>query len=205
MAGPEQLERDLAAVGVDPARLRDVLDFGCGCGRLLAGWVMRGLTFRLQGCDYNLQFVAWCNANIPGVLVRQNRLAEPIPYDAGSFDLVYLLSVFTHLTLTEQHRLIAEFHRVLRPKGHLYITFHGEHFYPTMFSQVRDGEATFNREGFLIGNAEREGTNDCWTLHRVDHLVGLCEGFKLQKHFRSIDRGPTDVAAWQDSVILQKT
>lgn len=203
LSGPRQMLIDLRAAGIDPDKFTDVLDFGCGCGRFLAGWAMMRVPWRSHGCDYNPLLVAWCNNNIPGVIVHENRIGDILPYDSNSLDLVYLLSVFTHLTIPEQERLISEFHRVLRPRGYVYVTFHGEHFYPRMFSQVENGEQLFSETGFLIGKDTEEGTNDCWTLHSPAALAKLFRGFTPVKHFKSIDRGPTDIASWQDSMILQ--
>ncbi len=203
ISGPRQMLLDLRAAGVNPAEIRSVLDFGCGCGRLLAGWVMEGSPWHLAGCDYNPSLVEWCNNNIPGVLVRENLLGEILPYDTDSCDLAYLLSVFTHLTMPEQKRLVSEFRRIVRPGGYVYVTFHGEHFYPRMFAQVKNGEQIFRATGFLVGWDTAEGTNDCWALHSPEALTRLFKGFKPLKHFKSSERGPTHVAAWQDSMIFQ--
>lgn len=203
ISGPAQMLKDLAEAGLDSTKLVDVLDFGCGCGRFLAGWVMNGPKMRLQGCDYNSELVDWCSGHIPGVNVRINRLGQNLPFENSSFDFVYLLSVFTHLSVGEQKLLVAEFQRVLRPGGCIYVTFHGEYFYPTMFPQIKGGEDVFRRDGFLIHNQSLEGRNDCWTLHSPGHLSALFRGFVALKHFRSLERGPTDVAAWQDSMIFQ--
>ena len=202
--GPTQMLADLSAAGIDCTKLLDTLDFGCGCGRFLAGWVMRGSPMRLRGCDYNPVLVEWCRNHIPGVIVKVNRLGEKIPFETGSLDFVYLLSVFTHLTVAEQERLIGEFRRVLRPGGYVYVTFHGEYFLPEVLPRVEGGEEIFRRDGFLIQYENLEGQNDCWTLHSPDFLNALFEGFVPLKHFRSLDRGPTDVGAWQDSMIFER-
>jgi SAM-dependent methyltransferase len=201
--GPAQMLADLRDAGIDPSKLVDVLDFGCGCGRFLAGWVMRGARMQLRGCDYNPALVQWCNEYIPGVDARVNTLGEKIPFPDSSFDLIYLLSVFTHLTVAEQERLVAEFRRILRPGGYVYVTFHGDYFHPTMFPRVEGAEEIFRGEGFLIAHQDMEGQNDCWTLHSPQYLSALFRGFIPLKHFRSLDRGPTDIAAWQDSLIFQ--
>jgi SAM-dependent methyltransferase len=203
LGGPRQLLIDLAAAGIDLTQIRDTLDFGCGCGRFLAGWLLLRTQMRLYGCDYNPELVRWCNANLPTVSVRENRLGQRLPFDTDSFDLVYLISVFTHLTLLEQRRLVREFQRVVRPGGYVYVTFHGEPFYQQLFALVENGEEQFRKNGFLIGGDEQEGTNDCWTLHSPEHLISLFDGFTPLKHFRASDRGATDVGSRQDSMIFQ--
>lgn len=203
LAGPGQLLNDLTAAGIEISAIKDALDFGCGCGRFLAGWLIRGASFRPHGCDYNPLLVRWCNENLPGVEVKQNSLGEPLPFETDSFNLVYLLSVFTHLDVPEQKRLVGEFRRVLRPGGCLYLTFHGEHFHPTIFEANPHAEAALRRDGFAIGASERQGQNDCWTLHTIAKLAAICDGFTLLKHVKSSERGPTDIAAWQDSAIFR--
>jgi SAM-dependent methyltransferase len=203
MNGPAQMLADLTEAGIDHGKLIDTLDFGCGCGRFLAGWVMRGSPMRLRGCDYNPVLVQWCSENIPGVQMKVNHIGQPVPFAAGSLDFVYLLSVFTHLTVAEQKRLVADFRRLLRPGGYVYVTFHGEYFHPEILPRVEGGAEIFKRDGFLIQYENLEGQNDCWTLHSPGYLSAVFDGFRPVKHFRSLDRGPTDIAAWQDSMIFQ--
>ena len=202
-SGPTQMLQDLRDAGIEPSKLVDVLDFGCGCGRLLAGWILLGVPMRLQGCDQNPALVSWCNDHIPGVIVQQNQIGKPLPFSSRSFDYIYLTSVFTHLTIAEQTRLVDEFRRILRRGGYVYVSFHGEHYYPTMFSRIPNGQTIFERDGFLIHEQHHEGGNDYWTLHSPQRLLAIFTGFSPLKHFRSTERGPTDVAAWQDSMILR--
>lgn len=203
ISGPKQMLKDLAIAGIDVSQIADVLDFGCGCGRFLAGWLVIQTHMRLYGCDYNPELVRWCNANLPGVSVRENQLSRPLPYPPGSFDLIYLISVMTHLTLREQQQLVSEFRRVVRPGGYVYVTFHGEPFYEQLFARVENGEEQFRKTGFLIGAEEKEGANDCWTLQSPENVIDLFQGFTLIRHFRASERGPTDVGSWQDSMIFQ--
>lgn len=201
--GAKQMLQDLTIAGIDRVRIVDLLDFGCGCGRFLAGWLALQTPIRLYGCDYNPELVRWCNTNLPGVSVEENQLGKPLPYPPNSFDLVYLVSVMTHLTLREQQQLVSEFRRIVRPGGYVYVTFHGEPFYERLFALVENGEEQFRRTGFLIGADDEEGTNECWTLQSPENVIGLFQGFTLIKHFRASERGPTDVGSWQDSMIFQ--
>lgn len=203
ISGPKQMLEDLAVAGIDCTQIVDILDFGCGCGRFLAGWLVLQTPMRLYGCDYNPELVRWCNAKLPGVSVEENQLGKALPYAPHSFDLVYLISVMTHLTLREQQQLVSEFRRVVRPGGYVYVTFHGESFYEQLIARVENGEEQFRKTGFLIGGDEEEGTNECWTLQSPENVIGLFEGFTLVKHFRASERGPTDVGSWQDSMIFQ--
>jgi SAM-dependent methyltransferase len=57
-----------------------------------------------------------------------NRLDPPLPYPDERFDLVYALSVFTHLTESQQRSWSAELHRVTRTCGYVLFTTHGPSF-----------------------------------------------------------------------------
>jgi SAM-dependent methyltransferase len=147
--------------GLDTTALGDVLDFGCGSGRVLRHW-HRSDGLRLQGSDYNPRLIAWCKRNYPFADFRINELNGPAPYPDESFDLIYAWSVFTHLTEELGDYWVAELARVLRPHGVLYATFHGE-FYASWLSHIeldsfRDGNVVVHR-------GHGSGTNKCAAFH----------------------------------------
>ena len=43
--------------------MSSILDFGCGCGRVVRWW--RDLPPDVHGSDFNSTLVAWCRANLP--------------------------------------------------------------------------------------------------------------------------------------------
>ena len=101
-----------------------VLDFGCGAGRTLRHLLDTGA--ELHGCDVHGPSVAWLAEHLsPPVHAQRNADRPPLPYADGSFDLVYALSVFTHLADTWEEWL-AELRRVLAPGGVLVATFLNE-------------------------------------------------------------------------------
>jgi SAM-dependent methyltransferase len=105
-----------------------VLDYGCGCGRLsrhLDG-DERFVTF---GCDLNPDHVAWCQQHLRGVRTVLNRPGTALPFPGGFFDLVYGLSVVTHLSEEVALGVVADIARVLRPGGVAILTVHG---YPAL-------------------------------------------------------------------------
>ena len=90
-----------------------VLDFGCGCGRVTRYW--SGFAGSVAGSDIDGPAVAWCRSNLAFARFEQNRLEPPLAFERESFDLVYALSVFTHLTGELQLAWRDELRRVLRP------------------------------------------------------------------------------------------
>lgn len=102
----------------------NVLDWGVGCGRL-ARHFPDAAGGNLSGCDIDRDNVAWCRDHLRGRFVASS-LQPPLPFGNGEFDVVYGISVFTHLRESLQDRWLDELRRVLRPGGIVLTTVHGE-------------------------------------------------------------------------------
>jgi SAM-dependent methyltransferase len=102
-----------------------ILDFGCGCGRLLRFSDRGDGTWRAVGTDVNRAHVEWCRQALPGVVVRENDVHPPLPFSDRSFDCVYSVSIFTHLSDRNARAWLRDLARVLRPGGVLIVTTHG--------------------------------------------------------------------------------
>lgn len=114
-----------SAQGNEMDELEAMLDFGCGCGRVARHWA--GLRApEVHGCDSNPELVGWCRDNLPFMRCVRNELNPPLPYEGSRFDLVYAISVFTHLPIALQCAWVRELSRILRPGGLLLLTFHGD-------------------------------------------------------------------------------
>jgi SAM-dependent methyltransferase len=102
-----------------------VLDFGCGAGRTLRQWLPEAERARFTGCDIDVESVRWLQEHLsPPFTVLANDPEPPLALSAGSFDLIYALSVFTHLT-GSWSRWLLELHRLLDDGGLLLATFMG--------------------------------------------------------------------------------
>jgi len=100
----------------------DVLDWGCGPGRVAVHLPYPGL----RGCDPDPAGVEWCNANITEGRFKVSGLYPPLPYEDESFDAVIAVSVMTHLKREVQRLWLRELARILRPGGVFAATLHGE-------------------------------------------------------------------------------
>lgn len=102
-----------------------ILDFGCGAGRTLRHFLDEATVAELHGCEIDAPSVDWLEANLsPPLHVFRNEEAPPLPLEAGSFDLIWAISVFTHLT-DHWAGWLLELHRLLRDGGLLIATIHG--------------------------------------------------------------------------------
>jgi SAM-dependent methyltransferase len=100
-----------------------VLDFGCGAGRTLRQFLGEAAVADVWGCDIDAASVAWLAEHLsPPLDVSRNDTTPPLDLPSDSFDLVWAVSVFTHLSVGWADWLL-ELRRVLRPGGLLIASF----------------------------------------------------------------------------------
>ena len=160
--GAEWIRETLADNGAPIEAAGALLDFGSGCGRVMRNW--KDLPGTLHGCDYNPHLVAWCAANLPFARFEENGLEPPLPYPDESFDLVYSISIFTHLDAPLQVPWIRELARVVRPGGLLLITVSGEERLRPLPIWDRVHEP-FEAGELVVDKPDRAGTNACAVYH----------------------------------------
>lgn len=102
--------------------LEVVVDWGVGCGRIARYFASR--VDKFIGLDIDTDNIEWCKSNLPGSYIRNN-LMPPLQLESASVDLLYGISVFTHLTHEAAVAWRDEIARVLRPGGICIITVHG--------------------------------------------------------------------------------
>jgi SAM-dependent methyltransferase len=101
---------------------RRLLDFGCGAGRTLRHFLDEADTAEIWGCDIDDEAIDWLQHNLcPPLHVLRNEAAPGLPFEDGHFDLVWALSVFTHL-VDSWAAWMLELHRVLADDGILIAT-----------------------------------------------------------------------------------
>jgi SAM-dependent methyltransferase len=106
---------------------RRLLDFGCGAGRTLRHFLDEAGSAEIWGCDIDAESVDWLDRNLSPPLHALRNEAEPgLPFEDGHFDLVWALSVFTHL-VDSWAAWMLELHRVLADDGILIATSIGPH------------------------------------------------------------------------------
>jgi len=136
LAVGRQCAQDIVAglklIGRAPESFESVLDFGCGCGRVLR-WLKPELTSaRVFGTDIDRQALAWCSKNLPGIAWSANAGLPPTGFAAQSFDLVYAISVFSHLDEDFQFYWLNELRRITKPGGIVLLSIHGSFYLDTL-------------------------------------------------------------------------
>jgi SAM-dependent methyltransferase len=116
----------LSLLGRDMASFETILDFGCGCGRMLLWLEEVGAKADLHGVDIDERAIRWVGENIPYVTAKVNQPLPPLDYPDGFFDLVFNHSVFTHIDEQYQDLWLSELRRVTKPGATLLLSVHGE-------------------------------------------------------------------------------
>ena len=118
-----RLWKDLAAKFGRPLNAGShVLDFGCGWGRVFRFFMRDVPRANLYGLDCMPFAIDLCEKTNPW---GQFRLISPLPpcdLPSNTFDLVYLYSVFSHLSEQAEDLWLTEFNRIMRPGGVLIAT-----------------------------------------------------------------------------------
>lgn len=103
-----------------------VLDFGCGHGRTLKHFLAEAERAEIWGVDIHPPAIAELRQTLcPPLHVAESPYLPTLPgFADGSFDLIWAISVFTHLTDNSLPWLL-ELHRLLKPDGLLIATYMG--------------------------------------------------------------------------------
>jgi SAM-dependent methyltransferase len=188
-----ELIRDLLRENGTPVDDLDaILDWGCGCGRVLRHWSGLSQT-RVLGCDINPKMVGWCRDNLTFAEVAVTRLTPPLPYPDASLDLMYAFSVFTHLSEELQREWMCECLRVLKPGGFLLMSTMGEYYLSRQRLSQAEQE-TFRRGELVVLYERSAGTSLCSAYHPPDYVHRqLATDFELAAFRPAADEGPHDI------------
>ncbi len=123
-----------------------ILDWGCGCGRVIKEMMKFTPPNRLFGCDIDSEAISWSQKNINGPAFSCVNSYPPTPYRSGTFDVVYGMSVMTHLDEKTQLLWLEELARITRSEAILALSIVGEGLRRTNMPPFLAAE--FQRRGF---------------------------------------------------------
>jgi len=190
----------IESYGIDLAKDSRILDFGCGCGRVIS-WLIylyEGSCF--YGTDIDKEAISWCQNNISEIgdfSVNEN--IPPFIYPDDYFSCIYSISVFTHLPEDMQFEWLKELHRVTKKNGLLMLSIHGEQLFPDSYHKLKK---QFIENGFFYSiDQGTDGLPDFYqtTFHTEDYIK-----LKWSKFFKIVDIIKYGVANHQDLVICRK-
>lgn len=161
-----------------------VLDWGCGPGRVIRHWPKD--QFTCFGSDVNEKSLAWCRLNFPTIRFLHQQVLPPLNISAQTFDLIYGISILTHLSLSAHFLWIEELNRILKPGGLLLLTTQGNAFKNKLSqSEKRD----FERGHLVVRGAVKEGHRTFSSFHPISFMEKLFDAFVILKHISVENEG----------------
>lgn len=218
----EQIDAVLEHVDARIADFDSVLDFGSGGGRVLRFVIGRGSKdARFTGSDVDAKAIAWAREHHPRANWNVNSYSPPLTFPDAEFDLVYSVSIFSHLNEALQFDWLKEIARVTRPGGYALLSVHGEHAY----GRCRTGDVVSNSsscarrvashgdldtEGFIyepyeMGNwTKRDFPGIDATFGMTFHSPAYIRNKWTSADWEVVDVLPRALGNWQDVALLRR-
>ena len=188
----------LRNMGVEISQARRVMDFGCGCGRTLRWLLDEYGAVEFHGVDVHRGAIDWCRKHLSRGFFLHCSPEPPLPYADAHFDVIYSISVFTHLDQRMQDLWLAELRRLLRPGGVLVLTVHGERCIGTSDASALQA---LRSAGFLHWRSNKlkgivpEGYHTSW--HSQAYIVQRLSRWFQNVHYEVVPDGSQDVVVGQ--------
>ena len=200
----ETFKSVLARHGCDiqSSRLGPILDFGCGCGRVTRAFHRMLPSAELFGTDIDPEAIQWLRENnAPAARFSINGPLPPLEFPDDYFDLIYGISVFTHLPEPMQTAWLAELRRVLRRGSFLLTTTYGKQQHLVLNASNRQ---EFTQKGFFYVSEKvstTDGLPDFYqtAFHSHDYIRRVWGGY-----FEVAGIEPLAVDGHSDLIVLRK-
>lgn len=177
-----------------------ILDWGCGPARVVRHLPALLPQSKIYASDYNNEIIQWCKENILDVEFRQTELIPPLAFDHNFLDVVYALSVFTHLSEENHFRWITEIYRVLKPGGIFLFTTQGNAFLNKLSTREKE---KFLNGAVVIRGQVKEGHRTYSAFQPETFVLTLLKNnWRILKF---ISGGLQDWGPEQDMWMVQKT
>ncbi|WP_435413918.1 class I SAM-dependent methyltransferase [Polaribacter aestuariivivens] len=159
-----------------------ILDWGCGTGRIIRHLPsLLGKTNYFYGTDYNKKYVKWCSENLDGIDFKLNGLEPPLNFKESSLDIIYGISIFTHLSEELHFSWMKELTRTLKNDGILFLTTHGE---VHKFKLLPQEQKLYNAGKLVVHDFKKEGNRLFASYQSPLFFKELCKknNLKILKH-----------------------
>lgn len=175
-----------------------ILDWGCGPARVTRHMAQLLPLAQVHGTDYNSSTIKWCSESFDKIDFRINKLNPPTEYPADNFDLIYGISIFTHLSENNHFNWTAELHRILADGGIALITTHGD---AHKVKLTPAEQIIYEDHQMVFRQGEKEGHRTCTAFHPPAAFMKL-----VQEKFMVLHHEPGKIHDWgigQDTWILK--
>jgi ubiquinone/menaquinone biosynthesis C-methylase UbiE len=180
-----------------------ILDFGCGCGRIIRAFRTILAAKQLYGTDIDPDAIAWLKDNCKGMAeFSVNPHLPPASYADNMFDLIFSVSIFTHLPEDMQFGWLNELKRIAKSGAYLILTTHGEKQYPGLTSKSLK---VFEEKGFYYDADLDWAPEGLPSFYKVAFHSEEYIRREWSKYFNILNFVPKGLDHSQDIILLQKT
>lgn len=162
-----------------------ICDWGCGPMRVLRHlpeFVGKKHTF--IGLDYNRETISWAKSSFPDIEFKLNNLNPPLPLEDSSVDVIYCISVFTHLSEDVFKAYVSDIYRALKKGGILIATLHGDRNSTRL---LRAELEKYNKGEFVVRDKVEEGKRIFASYHPEAFVNVAFNQFFVEEHDDSDD------------------
>jgi ubiquinone/menaquinone biosynthesis C-methylase UbiE len=157
-----------------------ILDWGCGPGRVirhLPDIIGNGCEF--YGTDYNKKSIEWCSQYITDVKFNLNTLEAKLPYSDEFLDIIYGISIFTHLSEKLHYDWYNELYRILKPNGIMYLTTHGDNYKAKLTEKEIE---KFSNSELIARGKVKEGHRTYTSFQPTGFMKSLFHNAEILEH-----------------------
>ncbi len=180
---------------------KKILDWGCGVSRIAMHINKFTDTYTsVHACDISEQMISFNKKSYSNISYSQVLYSPPTNYGNGSFDLIYGLSIFTHIEADMQDKWFKEMYRILNNHGVFLFTTHGMFFYPKLLDKEKQ---LLVLKGVFSKEYQKKGHRMMSTYNSHAALSKLLEKYFeiLEFHDGTVDQTKT---GGQDLWIVRK-
>ncbi len=191
----------------DYADCEAILDWGCGCARV-ARFVTEFAPRKLSGIDIDPDNIEWCKKNIEQAEFDCIELNPPTRFSDERFDLVYGLSVFTHLSEADQDRWLAEIQRITKPGGAVLMSIQGEIAFVRVDSDFERFLA-LETKGFHVYGRSPDLDGVLPEMPKIEYYKNIFHSRRYiyerwGRYFEVVDVIDAALAGYQDLVVMKR-
>ncbi|MEO6228947.1 MAG: class I SAM-dependent methyltransferase [Ferruginibacter sp.] len=176
-------------------RTPKILEWGCGVARVIRHIPnLVPVDLPVYGTDINRAMINWDAKNISDVTFSVNDYKPPIKFDDNQFDLVFALSVFTHIEDEFQETWLKEISRIVQTGGIFLFTTHGIKYRKNLnASQTEElklnGSVTikFKKNGHRMMNTYNDAEHFKNVIAQYFEVIEFFDGVKFPEKFGGQD------------------
>ena len=129
--------------------------------------------------DYNKKTIKWAKTYFQEIDLKLNDLYPPLPLKNTSVDVLYCISVFTHLSEDLFRAYVKDIYRSLKKGGIIIFTLHGDRNSKLLLSSELK---QYKKGKFVVRDGVEEGKRIFASYHPKHFVLDAFKDFTLLKH-----------------------